>query len=159
MSDNPLASTPRPRPAEGKPHPMLRHAQLWDHVNQQTPGTLQEHVRQMDYALPILGALAGNPDVTAKDVIKALANSVAEGKRSPGSAVAAIANMPSDPDKLRPWLREKYAENLATTVHAKAALMGQAAQQQQQAQQPPQSVPQAPQALPVPMSGQGVQTP
>lgn len=139
MSDNPLAPTPRPRPAEPTPHPMLRHAQLWDHVNKQPQQVLQDHVKQMDYQLPILGALAGNPNVTAKDVIKALANSVAEGKRSPSSAVAAIADMPSEPDKLRPWLREKYAENLATTVHAKAALM---------AQQQPQPVA-APVASPV----------
>ena len=141
MSDNPLASTPRPRPAEAKPHPMLRHAQLWDKVNQHGPETLQAHVTQMDHELPVLGSLANNPNVTAKDVIKALANSVAEGKRSPSSAVAAIADMPSDTDKLRPWLKERYAENLATTVHAKAALMAQQQQPQTQAQQPPQGAP------------------
>lgn len=144
MSDNPLAPTRRPRPAEPEPHPMVKHAALYQHVQGMTPGSLQAHVAQMDYGLPILGALAANPDVTAKDVIKALANSVAEGKRTPSSAVAVIANMPSEPDKLRPWLKEQYATNLATTVHAKAALMSQAAQ----AQQPPQ-----PQPAPMPQQG------
>jgi hypothetical protein len=146
MSDNPLAPTRRPRPAEPEPHPMVKHAALYQHVNNQTPKTLQDHVAQMDYGLPILGALAATPDVTAKDVIKALANSVAEGKRTPSSAVAVIANMPSEPDKLRPWLKEQYATNLATTVHAKAALMAQAQQQP-----PTQAV--APQAAPMPQQG------
>lgn len=160
MSDNPLASTPRPRPAEAKPHPLLRHAQLWDQVNQQSPKALQDHVAQMDYSLPVLGALAGNPDVTPKDVIKALANSVAEGKRSPSSAVAVIANMPSDPEKLRPWLKEKYAENLATTVHAKAVLMGGHGQAPQPAQpMPGPAAPVAAPSVPAPLPQAGPTVP
>jgi hypothetical protein len=128
MSDNPLASR-RPRPAEPKDHPMLRHAQIFQHIEKQTPDTLQKHVGFMDYALPIMGRLAGNPDVTAKDVIKALSGAVADGQMEPARAVANLADMPAEPDKLRPWLREKYADALATTVHAKAALMRQGAMQ------------------------------
>jgi hypothetical protein len=156
MSDNPLAPTRRPRPAEPEPHPMVRHAALYQHVNNQTQKTLQDHVAQMDYGLPILGALAADPDVTAKDVIKALSNSVAEGKRSPSSAVAAIANMPAEPDKLRPWLKEQYATNLATTVHAKAALMSQAAQGQVPQ---PGGAPQGAAPQPAPMPQQGTPPP
>ena len=124
MSDNPLASR-RPRPAEPKDNPMLRHAQVWQHIEKQSPDTLKSHVDFMDYALPIIGKLAGDPDVTAKDVIKALSGAVADGKMDPSKAVANLSDMPSEPDKLRPWLREKYAQALATTVHAKAALMRQ----------------------------------
>jgi hypothetical protein len=159
MSDNPLAPTRRPGPAEPEPHPMVRHAALYQHVNNQTQKTLQDHVAQMDYSLPILGALAADPDVTAKDVIKALANSVADGKRSPSSAVAAIANMPSEPDKLRPWLKEQYATNLQTTVHAKAALMGGPSYPPHLAQPQPGAAPQgagpqpAPQGMPMPQQG------
>jgi hypothetical protein len=128
MSDNPLASR-RPRPAEPKDNPMLRHAQVWQHIERQTPATLQSHVDFMDYALPIIGRLAGDPDVTAKDVIKALSGAVADGKMEASKAVANLADMPADADKLRPWLKEKYADSLATTVHAKAALMRQGAMQ------------------------------
>lgn len=128
MADNPLASR-RARPPEAKPHPVLRHAQIWQHVEGQPPETLQKHVEMMDYGLPILGKLAGDPDVTAKDVIKMISGAVADGKMDPSKAVAGIADMPADPDKLRPWLKSKYADALATTVHAKAALMRQGAMQ------------------------------
>ena len=134
--DNPLASR-RPRPATAPPDPLLRHAQLWQHVNNQTSEILRQHVVQTDYILPVLGALAGDPDVTAKDVIKAVTSAVAEGKMDPSKAVANIADMPADPDKLRPWVKDRYATALATTVHAKAALLRQA------------PAPQAPQAAPV----------
>jgi hypothetical protein len=126
MSDNPLASR-RPSAAEAKPDPMHRHAQVWQHIEQQPADTLHQHVAFMDYALPIIGRLAGNPDVKAKDVIKALSGAVADGKMDASKAVANLGDMPADPDKLRPWLREKYADALATTVHAKAALMRQGA--------------------------------
>lgn len=126
MSDNhPLASR-RPRPAEAEPDPMLRHAHLWRHIEGMHPDDLQKHVEMMDHGLPILGKLAGDPKVTAKDVIKMISNAVADGKMPASQGIAGIADMPADPDKLRPWLREKYADSLATTVHAKAALMRQA---------------------------------
>ena len=126
MSDNPLASR-RPRPAEKKDDPMLRHAHIWQHMEGQSPEALQGHVGFMDYALPIIGKLAGDPDVTAKMVIKALSGAVADGQMDASKAVGNLADMPADPDKLRPWLKEKYADALATTVHAKAALMRQGA--------------------------------
>jgi hypothetical protein len=147
MSDNPLASR-RPRPAEKKDDPMLRHAQVWQHIERQTPETLQKHVVFMDYALPIMGRLAGDPNVTAKDVIKALSGAVADGQMEPAKAVANLSDMPSEPDKLRPWLREKYADALATTVHAKAALMRQGAMQAPGAQAAPAAAPGAVQAAP-----------
>lgn len=143
MSDNPLASR-RPRPAEPKDDPMHRHAQVWQHIESQPADILHQHVAFMDYALPILGRLAGDPNVKAKDVIKALSGAVADGKMDPSKAVANLAGMPADPEKLRPWLREKYADSLATTVHAKAALMRQGAMAA-----PGQGTPQAaPQAAP-----------
>lgn len=122
---NPLASRRAPdSPAE--PHPMLRHAQIFAHVNNHSPEALQAHVGAMEGVLPTLGALAANPNVTAKDVIKAATKAVADGHMSPSRAVANIADMPADPDKLRGWLKERYADALAVTVHAKAALQRQA---------------------------------
>lgn len=138
MSDNPLASK---HPAEKKDDPMLRHAQVWHHIEHQPADALQSHVGFMDYALPIIGRLAGDPNVKAKDVIKALSGAVADGQMQASKAVANLADMPADPDKLRPWLREKYADALATTVHAKAALMRQGAMQ-------PPGQPAAPAAAP-----------
>ncbi len=121
MSDNPL-STNRNRPADAAPHPMMRHAELWQHVNKQTPEILQQHADTMDHVLPALAKLAGDPDVTAKDVIKAVTSAVAAGAIAPSTAVSTISDMPADPDKLRPWLKDRYATALAVTVHAKAAL-------------------------------------
>ncbi len=146
--DNPL-STNRKRPAAATQHPMLRHAQLWQHVNGHSPEALQQHIDAMDHVLPALGKLAGDPNVTAKDVIKAVTSAVAEGKMEPSKAVANIADMPADPDKLRPWLKDRYATALATTVHAKAALLSQAqpAQEAPAAQAPAMS-PAAPQPAP-----------
>jgi hypothetical protein len=77
----------------------------------------------MDYGLPILSRLAGDPGVRPKDVIKAVSSAVADGKMQPSAAVATIADMPADPDELRLWLRGRYADALSATVHAKAALL------------------------------------
>lgn len=147
---NPLASNPKPGPAEAKPDPLLKHAQMWQHVQNQTPDVLAAHVATMDHVLPVLGRLAGDPDVTAKDVIKAATNAVAAGAMTPSKAVANIADMPADPDKLRPWLKERYADALAATVHAKAALMRQAMPQGQPAAPVPQAAPAMAPAQPMP---------
>lgn len=125
---NPLASA-RATPPAAEPHPLQRHAELWKHVNAHPPEALQAHVQFADYALPILGKLAGDPKVNAKEVIKAVSSAVADGKMDPSKAVAVISQMPADDDKLKPWLRERYADMLGITVHAKAALLQQAEQQ------------------------------
>src|SRR4051812_3169303 len=106
--NNPLAADRQP--SRG-PHPMMQHAQIWQHMHGQDDDTLKQHVANLDYGLPIMGALAANPKVTAKDVIKATAAAVADGKVAPSVGVALITSMPADPDKLRPWLRERYALN------------------------------------------------
>lgn len=146
---NPLASS-RAKPPAAEPHPMQRHAEQWQHVNSHPPEALQAHVEFADYALPILGQLAGDPKVKAKDVIKAVSSAAADGKIEPSKGVAFISQMPADDDKLRPWLKERYADMLGVTVHAKAALLQQAAQQapaQPGLQQPGQSA----QPMPQPM--------
>ncbi|SRR6266481_5418084 len=124
MASNPLISA-RARTAAAEPDPMLQHAQAWAHMHAQPPDVLQQHITTLDYGLPVMGALAGNPNVKAKDVIKAVSSAVAEGKLQPSIAVATISEMPADPDKLRAWLREKYAINLSAAVHGKAALLRQ----------------------------------
>ncbi len=118
--NNPLAA----RNAQPQVDPaLLQHAQMWQHAHSQDHDQLQSMIKTLDYGLPIIGALAGNPKVTAKDVIKATSAAVADQKLTPSAGVAFITQMPADPDKLRPWLRDKYAMNLSAAVHAKAALM------------------------------------
>ncbi len=122
MSDNPLAQS-RPRPSQGKPDPMQQHAMIWAHMHQQPREALQQHVSLMDYALPILGQLSSDPNVSAKKVIKAVAGAVADQKLAPSQGVAMISQIPPDADKVQPWLRQMYETQLTATVHAKAALM------------------------------------
>jgi len=123
MPSNPLATRAQPPPVDPA---LMRHAQMWKAMHGQEPDALHKAVQTLDYGLPILGALAGNPKTTAKDVIKATSGAVADGKLAPSAGVAFITQMPADPDKLHGWLRDKYASNLAAAVHAKAALMAKA---------------------------------
>ena len=136
---NPLAArvSPSPRP----PDPMMRHAQAWQHVQGMPRDGIPAKIATMDHVLPILGALAGNPNVTAKDVIKAAAGAAADGKVEPSEAVRFISSMPAEPDKLQNWLKGVYATNLSAIVHMKAAMM-----------QPAQG---ASQAVPAPVPPQG----
>ncbi len=132
MADNPLA-TRQAKPTE--PHPMTRHAQMWQHVGKMSPDDLPGHIDRIDYILPLLGALAGNPKVKAKDVIRAAADAAGSGKVSPKDAVKFISGMPIDPEKLQGWLKGLYAANLSAAVHMKAAAM-QGAQAQAEPSQP-----------------------
>lgn len=130
--------------AQAPVDPMMRHAQIWKHVSGLPPEALQNHVALMEYALPVLGGLANKPGVTRKDLIKAVANAVAAGKMEASKAMETITAAPDDPSKLRGWLRERYADNLSATVHAKAMLMGDVAPPGQPGaeQMPPAGMPQ-----------------
>lgn len=145
---NPLTSS-RVKPPASAPDPMLRHAQLWQHMNSMDGDALKTQVAAMDYGLPIIGKLAGDPNVKAKDVIKAVSSAVADGHMQPSIAVATISDMPADTDKLRPWLRARYSDNLSAVVHAKAALL---AQPQPQGQPQGQPAPAPGPAAPAPVA-------
>ncbi len=160
MSDNPLSRS-RPSPVQQKPDPMQQHAMIWAQMHQQPKDTLRQHVALMDYALPILGQLSSDPNVSAKKVIKAVAGAVADQKLAPSQGVAMISQIPPDADKVQPWLRQMYETQLTATVHAKAALMksllpGGGAQPQGAPPQmmPQQSAPQ-PQMMPNSLQAQG----
>ncbi len=136
--NNPLSSAPRGA-STPKNDPMLRHAQMWRHAHAMASDDLAQHIQTADYSLPIFAALAANPKVTAKDVIKATSGAVADGKISPSQGVATITNMPADSDQLKPWLRQMYANGLTLAVHAKAALMAKTQPQAAPQQAPMQS--------------------
>jgi hypothetical protein len=108
------------------------------------PSDIPAQIAKLDYILPILGGLATNPKVTAKDVIKAAAKEAADGKVPPSEAIKFITQMPADPDKLSPWLRNIYSANLSAVVHMKAAMIQQAQAAQQAPQQPVQPGPAMP---------------
>jgi hypothetical protein len=122
MAPNPLASTQK-QPASSAPDPMLVHARLWRHAHSMDDDALAHKTDQVSYTLPIIGKLAGDPNVKPKDVIKAAASAAADGKATAQEAVQMISQMPSDPEKLQPWLKQLYAVQMTSLVHMKAAAM------------------------------------
>lgn len=141
---NPLATSRKPQ----APHPAEMHAKMWQHVNTMQSDEMTAQIQQSSYATPILGALAADPKVTRKDVIKAAADAAADGKIPPSQAVSFITQMPDDPDKLRPWLKGLYAANMSALVHMKAAQMPAPAPVQAPAPAQTQPAPQMPQGAP-----------
>lgn len=101
----------------------MAHARIFKHVEAMAPDELSSKADLVSYVTPILGALAGNPKVTSKDVVKAAAQAAADGKIQPSEAVKFLTTMPSKPDDLRPWLKSLYAANMTALVHMKAAMM------------------------------------
>lgn len=132
---NPLAPVQKTKPA--KAHPAQAHAQVWQHVQSMDPQDISAASDRTSYALPILGALAGNPKTTRKDVIKAAADAAGEGKIDPSMAVGLISQMPDDPQKLQGWLRGLYNYNFSAQVHMKARQAQEAIPQATPGQQPP----------------------
>jgi hypothetical protein len=121
MALNPLSSSPSLKPAPQ--HPMLHHAKVWAHVGKMAPEDVQSKTTELDAVVPLLGALAGKPNVSRKDVIRAAADASGAGHIDPSQAVAFISQMPDDPKDLQPWLRNAYTTNLTALVHLKAAQM------------------------------------
>jgi hypothetical protein len=142
---NPLSSK-RANTVAQRPHPMMPHAQAWQHVNRMQPDDITQAIQAADYTTPQIGTLAGDPGVTRKDAIRAAADWVGSGKMEPSKAIEFISQIPDDPKAVQPWLRQLYAMNLSALVHLKAAAMG----QQQAAQGAPQGVPQPGVPMPQP---------
>jgi hypothetical protein len=128
MANNPLASR---KPVAPQQHPGMMHARIWQQVQQTPPDDLAQKTAQTGFVTPILGALAGDPNVTRKDVIKAAADAVGSGKVPATQAVAFISQMPTDPTKIQAWLKGLYGANFSALVHLKAAAMRQAPAQPQ----------------------------
>lgn len=130
MEPNPLSPARKPQAARPQ-HPAQAHAQIWQHVSNIHPSELQEHADRTATILPILGALSSDPKVTRKDVIKAAADAAGSGNVDPSQAVQFISQMPDDPNKLQPWLKNLYAANLSAMVHMHAAMQTPQAEPQQ----------------------------
>ncbi len=87
------------------------------------PDDIPQHVDQANYMLPILGALVKNPKVTRKDVVKAVSGIMGDGRLTATAAIDLLSKVPSNPDQLRVWLKEKYGHMIAGAVHLNAANM------------------------------------
>ena len=75
MTSNPLTSNRAAKAAATDP--MLHHARVWQHVNAMPHHEIEGKSKSIEYILPRLGELAGNPNVKSKDVIKAAAQASA----------------------------------------------------------------------------------
>jgi hypothetical protein len=119
MARNPLTAA-RSLAAD---HPMMQHAKIAHFAHSLPADELAQKTDVAAYVTPIVGALAADPKVTSKDVVKATAQAVADGKVPASGAVQFLSGMPQNPDDLRPWLKGLYATNMTALVHMKAAMM------------------------------------
>lgn len=121
---NPLSSAPAapmdaaPAAANDAPaNPQPGGAQM----PQIHPDDLPKHIDDANYVLPILGSLARDPKVTRKDVVKAMSRAMADGKFTATEAIEMLSQVPSSPEQLRAWLRQKYQHLIVGAVHLNAA--------------------------------------
>ena len=122
MADtNPLSSGRKPD--MNREHPLMRHAKLAAYAHSMAPHELPAKSDLAGYVTPILGTLASDPNVNSKDVVKAAAGAVADGKITAAEAVKFLSTVPEDPAQLHPWLKNLYATNMTALVHMKAAMM------------------------------------
>lgn len=124
MPENPLATASKPPGIGPRDDPMTKHAEAWARMKDAPTAALEQHATFLDYSLPIVGALANNPKVRARDVIRAVTDAVGKGIIEPSRGVQIVSQLPADDAKLRPWLLEKYKTGLSEAIHAKAVLMG-----------------------------------
>lgn len=153
-ASNPLSSGQQQ--SKNREHPLMAHAKLAAFAHGMPQEQLPGKTDLTSYVTPILGTLAGDPKVTSKDVVKAAAGAVADGKIAASDAVKFLSGVPEDPDQLRPWLKSLYSANMTALVHMKAAMMKNAAPAQPPVAGPP-AVPQgvaAPAAPVAPPQGQ-----
>lgn len=119
---NPLSAAPA-APLGGAPGAMNEQPtqqQPAPQMPQIHPDDLPQHVAQANYMLPLLGALAKDPKVTRKDVVKAVSGIMGDGRMTAGEAIDLLSKVPSNPDQLRAWLREKYSHLITGAVHLNA---------------------------------------
>ena len=126
---NPLAQPMRQSPGSAPAmSPLMAHAKMWQTVNQMPSDQMAQSVDKVDYILPVLGKLAADPKVTAKDVIKAVADAAADNQIEPSEGISFIQQIPQNAEDIRPWLKGLYALNMTGAVHMKAAMMQQGGQ-------------------------------
>lgn len=82
---------------------------------------LPRHIDDANYMLPIVSGLARNPKVTRKDVVKAVSGAMGDGKFTAAEAIELLSQVPSNPDALKAFLRQKYTQLIQGAIHLNAA--------------------------------------
>lgn len=94
-----------------------------------SPQQMLAGIQRANYLVKEMAGLAHNPDVTRKDVLKATSDAVGTRHISAEEGVQFLAQMPENPDHLRPWLQQMYKTVLVGAVaahaHAHAMVAGQ----------------------------------
>jgi hypothetical protein len=85
------------------------------------PDDMPKHIDETNYMLPIMAKLARDPKVTRKDVIRAISDAMADGKFTATEAIEKLAQVPSNQDALKAFLRQKYTQLIQGAVHLNAA--------------------------------------
>lgn len=122
---NPLSAAPAAPmgSAPGVMNEQPTQQQSGAQMPQINPEDIHQHIEQANYMLPLLGMLAKDPKVTRKDVVKAVSGIMGEGRMTATEAIDLLSKVPSNPDQLRTWLKEKYGHLIAGAVHLNAAAM------------------------------------
>ncbi len=117
---NPLASgtIPPPTPQQGAPSVGAVMAKLAQ--AQLNPQALVQGISRMDYLTTELAKLAGNANVSRKDVVKATADAVGARRVGAEEGITFISQMPEKPEQVRPWLQQQYHKALVESVALKA---------------------------------------
>jgi hypothetical protein len=129
---NPLSSA-APAPMDAAPaaanNGPSQQQQPGGQMPQLHPDDLPKHIDDANYMMPIMSKLARDPKVTRKDVVKAVSGGMADGKFTAQEAIELLSQVPSNPEALKAFLRQRYTALIKGAVHLNAA-SSQAMQQQ-----------------------------
>lgn len=117
---NPLATGTIPPAQQQQAVPAVGDVMAELAKAQPSPQTLVQRISRIDYLTAAVGKLAGNQDVSRKDVVKATADAVGARRIGAEEGIVFISQMPEKPDQVRPWLQQKYHMLLVGSVALKA---------------------------------------
>ena len=89
-----------------------------------SPQQMLAGIQRANYLVKELASLVHSPDVTRKDVLKATSDAVGTRHISAEEGIKFLAQMPENPDHLRPWLQQMYQTFLVGAVAAHAHAHG-----------------------------------
>ncbi len=125
---NPLAS-PKARPIGGAPvaRPQPTVAEAMAKMQALDPHAVADNIERVNHIAPVLAKLAADSGVSRKDVVRGVADAVAQRKVTATEGIQFLTDMPENAEQLRPWIQQKYQAALvnAVALHAHAhALVG-----------------------------------
>lgn len=126
---NPLAS-PKARPIGGAPiqRPQPTVADAMAKMQGMDPHTVADNIERVNHIAPVLAKLAADSGVSRKDVVRSVADAVAQRKVTATEGIQFLTDMPENAEQLRPWIQQKYQAALINAValhaHAHALVSG-----------------------------------